>query len=256
MDDYDLRQILGVLVYVWVMTDPRIGHAIINFARVVSRPTVLHTKMMDHLLRHLALRLDAGVTFHRNKPIKPLLIVDSEWGADMLDRRSLYAYFIVMCGSSVQWGVGKSTTVMLASSFAEFYSTRECFGAFVALLKELILALPESVNWSPFVCQQDNKGCIAFAEGLGRYAKKKSVHMRALWIAELVAMGLIVMKWKKTDEMAADICTKAVSKPIYRKHVPTVTGESYVAPPAVAKLATTAGAKTKSKKANKDVTQT
>ena len=59
---------------------------------------------------------------------------------------------------------------------------------------------------------EDNQGCIALAKNPVFHARTKHIDIKFHFLREKVEEGVIVLKYKPTDEMIADGLTKALGR--------------------------------------------
>jgi hypothetical protein len=85
------------------------------------------------------------------------------------------------------------------------------------LLRELGL---HSLVAAPTAIYSDSQGSIALSKNPEHHARSKHIDIRHHYIREQVAAGTIELRYVSTDDMAADILTKALSRD---KHVRFVT---------------------------------
>jgi hypothetical protein len=81
------------------------------------------------------------------------------------------------------------------------------------MLRELGL---HSLVAAPTAIYSDSQGSIALSKNPEHHARSKHIDIRHHYIREQVAAGTIELRYVSTDDMAADILTKALSRD---KHV-------------------------------------
>ena len=59
----------------------------------------------------------------------------------------------------------------------------------------------------------DNQGCIGLAKNPTHHSRTKHIDVQHHFIREKLEEGIIALKYCPTEEMAADVLTKALAKP-------------------------------------------
>ena len=67
---------------------------------------------------------------------------------------------------------------------------------------------------------EDNQSLIAVVEkvGGGKYEARKHIAVRVMWLREVVATGMISVKYIGTEDQVADVMTKALPEKEFVKH--------------------------------------
>ena len=66
---------------------------------------------------------------------------------------------------------------------------------------------------SPTVIFEDNQGCIALSENPVHHKRTKHIDIRFHYTRDLVACGVIILKYISTADQLADLLTKALPAP-------------------------------------------
>jgi hypothetical protein len=142
---------------------------------------------------------------------------DSDWGSDYDTRRSTTGYVFTMAGGPVSWRSKRQPTVALSTCEAEYLASSD--------------ASRESVSWrmfldeigydiaKPTVICSDNQSSIALTQRADHHARTKHIAIRYHYIRELVSGKIIQMKYLCTEELCADILTKALNTPRHSRLV-------------------------------------
>ena len=229
-DNFPYRTVVGMGLYLCLLTMPGLCNAVHQLSRACHCYGPDHVEAAKYMCRFLAGYANdplVGITYRRNRPMKPEVWVDSNWASDPSDRRSTFGYVITMLGASASWGMGRSKVLMSSSAHAELYAMREAMAELIALLKDLVCTIPNSANWAPFTLHEDNMAAAYYAQSLGQINKKKHIALRVLWCAHLVSIGLVEIKWCPTNDMIADIFGKSVPKAMFRYCNGAMTGNPY-----------------------------
>jgi len=66
-----------------------------------------------------------GLKFQANdlNDILPIVYVDSDWGGDRMDRKSISDFAVLLDGGAISWGSKKQTSVSLLTVETEYIAT-------------------------------------------------------------------------------------------------------------------------------------
>lgn len=118
-DEKIYREIIGALWYLSTRTRSDIGAAVAILARYVSSPLDIYMVGVKRILRYLR----GSSAFHLQltpSSSDVLMYADSDWGGDILDRKSTSGYVIQFGGLSVSWKTVKQKLVALSSTEEQF----------------------------------------------------------------------------------------------------------------------------------------
>ena len=133
---------------------------------------------------------------------------DSDWGNDVNDRRSFTGWVFLLHDGAVSWQSCKQRTVALSSVEAEYMAATH--------------AAREAVWWRTFLTElgqspstaitvhSDSQGAIALAKNPEHHKRTKHIDIQHHFVREQVTAGAVVMPHIGTEEMAADVLTKAL----------------------------------------------
>lgn len=121
---------------------------------------------------------------------------DADWGSQD-DCHSIFRYAFIVDGGAIAWSSKKQPHVAL--------STRN-------LLGEIFRPLD-----FPTILYCDNQSTITFVNRGGYSARNKHLDIRYTWVKELVDDGDATLDYCNTDDMTADIFTKALARPKIEK---------------------------------------
>ena len=225
VDNCPYREAVGALLYIYLLTRPNIGNALHQLCRFGQSFSIEHVRALKHLVAYLLFTRDDGVTYHANTSIVPYMSTDSTWASDLEDAHSTYGFGIMMCGSLMEWGVGRSSFPLPTTMDAESYCMREGCSLFIGCLKVILSALPQLAQVAPYLLLQDNQSSIDLARGLGRSSKKRHIRLRVLYVVHLLAIKLFRLGWIPTGTQWSDIFGKALGPTLFRQHTRTILGD-------------------------------
>ena len=70
----------------------------------------------------------------------------------------------------------------------------------------------------PMTLHMDNKGGVDVFNNWSIAGNARAVSIRFAHIRELKEQGTLEIKWRKGEDMAADLCTKNLDGPTFEKH--------------------------------------
>ena len=130
-------------------------------------------------------------------------------------------YVIVINGTSVSWKSQRQPTVAMSSTEAEYMAlfavTQEVI--WLRRLLKQVKSSSSSQAKEPTVVYQDNKSTILLASNPSQHSRTKHIHTKFHFVRDQVNEGNIKIEYKSTEDMVADILTKAVSRVKLNKHL-------------------------------------
>ena len=209
---YPFRALLGSLLWVSRATRPDIAFAVGYISSFANAYGHLHYKALIRTLTYLYHTRDRELVFVK-APSDTLIDIkafsDSDWAADIVDRRSYTGSAIFVGNSLVSWMSKKQPIVSLSSCEAEYIAAAETVKSILAvrsLIKELI-----TLN-EPIELYLDNTGAAAIAQKDLNNQRTKHIDVRFHFIREWVQSGTIKILKVHTSKNTADLFTKSLPK--------------------------------------------
>jgi hypothetical protein len=211
------------LSYLAQQTRADIMFAVNVLAQYQEKPTENEWSAMVHILRYLKGTWDFGLFYRKIEKQENLSIMtneqifpsstDPECFADASfaneeKRKSRSGYLFFMSGAIVTWCSKKQPVISVSSTEAELYALSEAVreGIWIRrLLKELNEPLPSST-----IVNQDNKSTIAIAKNPIHHQRTKHIDVKMNQLRQYLDSKDLVLKWCPTEDMIADILTKAL----------------------------------------------
>ena len=82
----------------------------------------------------------------------------------------------------------------------------------------------------PTVVYQDNQACIKIANGEGHYEASKHFIIRYFALSDNIKLGHLVLVYQGSENLIADILTKALERSAFERHCYKMIQECYVGP--------------------------
>ena len=116
----------------------------------------------------------------------------------------------------MSWNSKRQPTVALSTAEAEYMAASQATKE-VLWLKQLLGELG-FVQSQPVPIRSDNQGCIALTKNPAYHSRTKHIDIRHHFIRDSVEVGDIELRYCVTDDMTADVLTKALAREKHEKH--------------------------------------
>ena len=223
VESFPYRGIIGAVLHLAIHTRPDLAYAVGLLARFSTSPTYATCRLAIHLLKYLRGTVDKGIRFSGSE-FDLHVFSDSDWAGDRMTRRSTTGYIVLLCAGALAWQSKLQTTVATSSMESEYMAEYAALQELVWLrgvFKELGLLVAKP---TPFF--MDSKSAKDLSENPVYHKRSKHIDIKYHWIREHVNGKFPTAKLihVSTDDMAADIFTKALSTKIFSRHEKTITG--------------------------------
>ena len=230
VDSHEFRSLVGSLLYLAKQTRPDIMWITNVLSRFMNDPTVEHFNAGKRVLRYLQHTKSLRLFFPSTSNSTLVGETDADWSGDVNDRRSTTGYYFKLgdSGGSVSWQVKKQPTVSLSSCEAEYKGLAAAVQEAIflrGLLREL-----RYEQFEPTTIGEDNQSCIKLATNPVLHKRSKHIDTKYHFIRERVDDNSIKLIYTPTDEMAADLLTKALPQQKVEQHREQLLGESRFLP--------------------------
>ena len=235
---FNYRSLVGKLNYLEKSTRPDISYAVHQCARFAADPKQEHGKALVWLGRYLAATRDKGLIF---KPTAQSFdcYVDADFAGNWDKReapsdsdtaRSRSGYVIVYAGCPIIWASKLQTQIALSTTEAEYIAismaTRDVI-PLMELVQELeqngfdYSAVTPKVHCKVF---EDNSGAVEIATVHKFRPRTKHINTIYHHFRHYVEQGKISILPIRTGEQRADVLTKSLSLPLFKKHRFSIMG--------------------------------
>ena len=206
--DVPYRQIIGCLMYVMLCTRPDISYSIGVLSKFLEQPTKMHWTSAKRILRYLKGTKDYKLCYRRNDSTSMFACCDADW-ASSFDRKSTTGFAIFVNGNFVSWSSKKQSTVALSSTEAEIIAATETVREII-WIRQLLSSFGIKVSTPTLFC--DSQPAIAIANSYGYNGRTKHMDVKYKFLGQCVSKDEILLTYKPTDEMVADLLTKALPR--------------------------------------------
>jgi hypothetical protein len=215
------RELVGSLMYIMVCTRPDISNAVGEVSKFCENFGEEHWNAALKILKYLKTTKTLSLLFDGNTKQAMVAYADASWACDQDSGRSVTGYVVMVNGTSVSWKSQRQPTVAMSSTEAEYMAlfavTQEVIWM-RRLLNQVDPSKPSQVS-EPTVVYQDNKSTILLASNPSQHARTKHINTKFHFVRDQVNEATIKIEYKSTEDMVADILTKAVSRVKLNKHL-------------------------------------
>lgn len=232
---YPYRELIGCLMYLSVGTRPDISFAVSELSKYLANPGKAHWTAALHVLRYLKGTAGLGITFTRsggspvvlkaysdfqyngpsNRSLRLEAYSDADWGGDKDTRRSHTGGVLFLAGGAISWISKKQNSVAMSSAEAEYMSAslvcRE-----VIWIRSLLTGLGFKQP-GPTVMHEDNAACVQMSKNPVLHSKTKHIDLHYHFVRERVESGEVRLDWISTEDMIADLLTKALLPNVFMR---------------------------------------
>lgn len=208
-NDLPYKNLIGTLMYLAVATRPDIMFAISYLSQFNDCYGEEHFKCAKRVLRYLKGTKSVGLIFKKTR--RELHgMADADWGACKLDRKSFSGYCFKYAGTAISWMSKKQKTVALSTAEAEYVALTEAAKEAIhlrTLFKDL------GANYDSIVILNDNQAALKLSQNTMVTSKSKHMDLKMHFIRDCIMEGSIQVRYLRTEDMEADILTKALAGP-------------------------------------------
>jgi hypothetical protein len=168
---------------------------------------------VKHVFRYLKGTLDYKLTYAPNPATSELFTTytDADHGGNPDNKKSTSGYVVTMGTGAISWSSRLQGIVTLSTTEAEYVAATSA-GQEILWLCNLFTELGYTFS-SPSTLHVDNQSAISVAKNPEHHGRMKHLDLRFYWLRDEVEKGRIHIQHLRTDEMPADIFTKALPRP-------------------------------------------
>ena len=206
MRNIPYHEAVGSLMYATLGTRPDICFAVQTVSRFNSKPGLAHWEAVKRIFRYLKGTRDLWLAYGGAK--KEMLGYADADGSMGEDRKAISGYAFLVNGGAVSWSAKRQELISLSTTESEYIAAT--YAAKEALwLRQLILQL-FGIILDATTLFSDNQSAIALTKEHQYHARTKHIDVRFHFIRWIVEEGKVRLVYCPTEEMVADILTKAL----------------------------------------------
>ena len=228
-DESAYASVIGSLGFASISTRPDISFVTSQLGRYNSSPVTRHWNTACKVLRYLngtknySINYSFGpISSSLTQELKTTLYSDSDFAADITDRRSVSGYILMLGGGPICWQSRRQKSVSTSTAEAEYVALFEASKIAVwvnRLLGEFRVA-KELSDADGILTFTDNQSALAIACGANS-PRTKHIDVSYHFVRECILEKKIILKYIPTNMMLADVLTKPLpytkAKPTYQK---------------------------------------
>lgn len=200
---------VGSLLYLSTRTRPDIALAVNRVSKYCNSPTEEHWSAVKRIFRYLQGTKSLGLMYQCKGSVECKGYSDADWGGDRDDRKSTSGYCFFVGNALISWRSSKQSCVALSTAEAEYIALSSA-GQEAAWLTKLLKDF--NVKTNSIELFEDNQAAICIAKNPKDMRKTKHVDLKYHYVRSLVLNDVINVSYSPTDDMTADIFTKALSR--------------------------------------------
>ena len=214
------QSLVGGLNWAAIVTRPDISYTVSRLAKFLSSPTEIHKAAAKQALRYLAKTTDYGLIYG-SQDANLHGYTDSNFAADLDNRRSTSGYLFKLNGACVHWQSKQQSLVARSTHEAEYVGMAVASYE-ISYLRQLLADLAHTPihNLEPTLLYGDNIGAITTATNPDGHRATRSRHIDIRYhiTREALANGTLRLQYIRTADMTADILTKSLPIEAHRRH--------------------------------------
>ena len=196
-------------MYIAVATRPDIAFAVSALSQFLNNPGVAHWEGVKKIFRYLSGTKTLELTYGgEQQGLEGYTDTD---GATQEHRRAMSGYIFLINGGAISWSSRKQELVTLSTAEAEYVAATHAAKEAIWLCKLIGKLFPTLLaSTTPLYC--DNQATLKLATDDNYHARTKHINIRYHFIQHVIATGVLKLLYCPTEDMLADMFTKALPK--------------------------------------------
>ena len=219
------RSGVGKLIHMMKWSRPDVLNAVRDLTRHMSVATLCHLKAMKRVMVYLTATPERGLTLKPNvqwdgsKEFEFTItgFSDSDFAKDPTARKSVSGWSVFLNGAPISMRSKMQDCTTLSVTEAELVAATACAQDMLFSMR-----LMESIGLTvkkPMVLTVDNKGAKDLANNWSVGGRTRHIDVRYYFLRELKETGLVQTVWQRGADNCADLFTKNLDGPSFRRHV-------------------------------------
>jgi hypothetical protein len=179
-----------------------------TLSQFLENPGNVHWEAVKRIFRYLAGTRDLELTYGGER--HDLMGYTDADGASQEHRHAISGHVFLIDGGAISWSSRKQELITLSTAEAEYVAATHAAKEAI-WLRRLIFELFPSLKM-PTTLYCDNQAALRLATDDNFRARTKHIDLRYHFIRQVIASGALKIIYCPTDEMTADILTKALPK--------------------------------------------
>ncbi len=209
MQGIPYKAAVGSLMYAMVGTRPDLAFPVSMVSQFMSRAGPSHWMAVKRIMRYLKGTLDLKLCLG-GKDVSLRAYCNADWGGYANERHSTTGYVFFVGVGAVSSNCKRQPTIALSTTKAQYMATSQCTKEAIWLRKLMADVGLVQDGATSIMC--DNQGCIALAKNPTHHFRTKHIDIQHHFVQEKLESGEIGLKYCPTQDMVADVLTKALAK--------------------------------------------
>ena len=209
MRNIPYHEAIGSLMYAAIGTRPDIAFAVTLLSQYLQNPGHAHWEQAKRVICYLKGTRDCELIFGPSGGVEGFS--DANWGNDIDDRHLICGYAFTLNGGAISWSSKKQSVVTLSSTEAEYIGITTHAAKEATWVRHLLSKLysPHILNY-PIIIHCNNKSAIELVSNATFHSCTKHITICYHYIRKALNAGVVALKHRGTDDMPADMFTKAL----------------------------------------------
>lgn len=209
------QELIGSLLYVAQITRPDIAFCVNNVSRFNSKHGVEHWNAALRVLKYLKTTIDYALCYNRNEKRDVCAFSDADYSSEIDKRRSCTGYVVKLAGGAISWHSKRQEIVALSSTEAEYIALSTTVKE--SLWVSQFIHEMSNINIQPMKIYCDNTSTMKLAKSDAYRERTKHIDVRFHHIRDNIEDAKVSLEYIQTDDMTADVLTKALGGPKTKK---------------------------------------
>lgn len=209
MAEVPYQVLVGGLLYISQGSRPDITFAVHTVSKFNQNPGRAHWMAVKRILRYLKGTIETKLTFSRDGNIDMLGFCDADWASNIDDRKSCTGYVFMLHGGAISWTSKRQATVALSTTEAEYMSLASAVQESL-WFRSFYNQFDIGFGTQPITIRCDNLSALDLAHSNAYSSRTKHIDLRHHFIRQHVEEKSIILEHISTEEMLADVMTKAL----------------------------------------------
>eukprot|EP00253_Pinus_taeda_P011075 PITA_11075 len=200
------------LIYAMVCTRPNIAHAVGVSSKFMSKLGKDHWTAAKWVFMYLCGTSDYGLCYQGRPGLDRMLdirgFVDTDWAADLDQRRSTSGYVFNLFGGAVSWMSKKQSVVALSTTEAEYIAATHASKEVVWLQR---LCSSMGLVQEAIRINSDSQSAIFLAKNPAYHSKTKHIDVQYHFVRDMIEEKKVLLVKVDTLKNTEDALTKSVS---------------------------------------------
>ena len=212
---------MGSLLYLSTQTRPDISFATGVLARYMHAPTTALLNKAKNVLRYLVGTKDLGLQFKQGSSSMDMVgFGDADYAGDLSMRKSTTGYVFLWGGAAISWSSKRQSTVSTSTMEAEYVASNALVREALWLRKlrdAFVGAGSRGSTRLPMQLFTDSQSALSQLTKPTITARSKHIDICHHFARDRVLRGDVHFSYCRTDDMAADFLTKALSTEKFKR---------------------------------------